>query len=49
LQPRLNALSVFAVDFRYPGKSAVKSDAQQAIKDCRAVRQVIRAAFGLPL
>lgn len=49
LQPQMNALSVFAVDFRYPGKLAVKRDARQAIKDCREVRQVIRLALGLPI
>jgi len=49
LQSQLSALNVFAVDFRYPGKSAVRSDAKQAIKDCREVRRVIRTAFGLPV
>lgn len=47
LQPQMNALGIFAVDFRYPGKSALKTDAQQAIKDCREVRRVIRTALGL--
>lgn len=49
LQPLMNALSVFAVDFRYPGKSAAKQDAHQAIKDCRDVRRVLRTALGLPV
>ena len=49
LQPHLNALNAFAVDFRYPGKSALKSDAKQAINDCRDVRRVIRTALGLPI
>ena len=49
LQPQTNALSDYAVDFRYPGKFATKADAQQAIKDCREVRRVIRTAFGLPV
>ncbi len=49
LQPQMNALNVFAVDFRYPGKSAVKADARQSIRDCREVRRVIRTAFGLPI
>lgn len=49
LQPQMNALSIFAVDFRYPGKSAAKLDARQAIKDCREVRRVIRTALGLPV
>ena len=49
LQPHLNALGSYAVDFRYPGKAALKSDAQQALRDCTAVRRIIRTAFGLPL
>ena len=49
LQPQMNALNIYAVDFRYPGKSAVKADAKQAIKNCREVRRLIRNAFGLPI
>jgi HEPN domain-containing protein len=49
LQPHLDALSDYAVELRYPGKSATKSDAKQAIKDCRAVRSVVRTTFGLPV
>ena len=47
LQPEVTALTIFSVDFRYPGKAATKADAKDAIKDCRAVRQVIRFSFGL--
>ncbi len=49
LQQQANALNSYAVDFRYPGKSATKANAKQAIKDCREVRRVIRTAFGLPV
>jgi HEPN domain-containing protein len=49
LQPYLNALNVYSVDFRYPGKSATKADAKDAINNCKEVRHVIRTAFGLPL
>lgn len=49
LQSQMNALGIFAVDFRYPGKSASKLDARQAIKDCRVVRRIIRATLGLPV
>ena len=49
LQPALNALNVYAVDYRYPGYSATKAEAQSALKNCRDVRRVIRQAFGLPV
>ncbi len=49
LQSPMNALNIFAVDFRYPGKSATKLDARQAIKDCSEVRRVIRTTLGLPV
>lgn len=45
----LQNLNEYAVEFRYPGKSATKVDAQDAIKSCRRVRKVIRTAFGLPI
>jgi HEPN domain-containing protein len=48
LQPRLDALNKFAVDYRYPGNDAIKADAKKAIEDCRTVRSTIRQAFGLP-
>lgn len=47
LQPHLDALTVYAVDFRYPGKSASKIDAKDALQDCRKVRAAVRQAFGL--
>jgi HEPN domain-containing protein len=49
LQPALNALNVYAVDYRYPGYSATKIEAQSALKNCRNVRREIRQAFGLPV
>jgi HEPN domain-containing protein len=47
LQPRLNALNVFAVDYRYPGASATKDEAKSAVKDAREVRRLVRQALGL--
>ena len=47
LRPALQALSDYAVDFRYPGSAATATDARQAIKDMRVVRKEVRAAFGL--
>jgi HEPN domain-containing protein len=49
LQPQANALNSYAVDFRYPGKSATKANAKQAIADCREIRRAVRTAFGLPV
>jgi hypothetical protein len=40
-------LSPFAVAYRYPGISASKGDAKDALKNCREVRRVIRTGFGL--
>jgi hypothetical protein len=48
LQPHLNAVNVYAVAYRYPGNSASKADANDALKACREVRRQVRQAFGLP-
>jgi HEPN domain-containing protein len=48
LHPRLNALNSFAVVYRYPGASATKAEAKDALKDCREVRRLVRQALGLP-
>lgn len=47
LQPRLNALNVYSVSYRYPGVSATKLDAKDAVKVCREVRRFIRQSLGL--
>jgi HEPN domain-containing protein len=49
LLAQVNALTGYAVDFRYPGKSATKAEAKQAITDCREIRRAARIAFGLPV
>ncbi len=49
MRPVLMALTRYAVLYRYPGYNATKIEAKAALKDCRDVRRVIRAAFGLPL
>lgn len=45
----LNILNVFAVAYRYPGISAIKADAQDAMKRCRNIRRIARQAFGIPV
>ncbi|MFY9226536.1 MAG: HEPN domain-containing protein [Blastocatellia bacterium] len=47
LSMELNILNAYSVAYRYPGVSATKTDAQDAIKRCRIVRKVIRLTFGL--
>ena len=49
LHPFIATLNPYAVGYRYPGLTATKADAKAAIKDCKEVRRVIRAAFGLPV
>jgi len=43
----LRALSVFGVVFRYPGVSADRSLARDAVARCKRVRAVIRSGLGL--
>jgi HEPN domain-containing protein len=47
LRPTLDALTTYAVEFRYPGVSANQAIATQAFQDCVAVRQIIRQHFSL--
>jgi HEPN domain-containing protein len=47
LQQHLRTLNVYAIDYRYPGSTASKGDAKDAIKNCREVRLAVRQAFGL--
>lgn len=47
LRSDLRALTVFAVEYRYPGDSADKEIAREAIARRRKVRRVIRLSLGL--
>ena len=49
LLPQAIALNSYAIDFRYPGKSATRVEAKLAIENCRQARLVIRTALGLPV
>ncbi|MBI3581059.1 MAG: HEPN domain-containing protein [Nitrospinae bacterium] len=40
-------LNEYAVEFRYPGESAEKKMAREAMESCREVRLIVRAALGL--
>jgi HEPN domain-containing protein len=41
-----NQLKVFAVQFRYPGRTADREMAKQALRLCRQMRETIRASLG---
>jgi HEPN domain-containing protein len=47
LRQDLIVLTNFAVDYRYPGSSATKADAKDAVQRCRKVRLMVRRSFGL--
>lgn len=49
MQPLLIFLNPFAVAYRYPGMTATKADAKDALRNCREVRRVIRMGFGFPV
>ncbi|HYN84420.1 MAG TPA: HEPN domain-containing protein [Pyrinomonadaceae bacterium] len=44
----LQALSAFAVAYRYPGDSADLGDAQDAVSKCGSFRSAARASLSLP-
>jgi HEPN domain-containing protein len=43
----VDAMSDYAVDFRYPGNSATLREAKVALKHCRSLRAEVRRALGL--
>ncbi len=47
LRPHLRTLTVFAVDVRYPGESADKVEAREALALCREVQRHVRLSLGL--
>ena len=40
-------ITAYAVDYRYPGESAEKDEARDAIKVCKGFRATARQSFGL--
>ncbi len=44
----LRLLSAFGVAFRYPGATANRVMAQDAVQRCRTVRAAVRVSLGLP-
>jgi HEPN domain-containing protein len=49
LQPALQTLTDYAVEFRYPGHSAIKPQAKSALVECKIVRREARLSLGLPV
>jgi HEPN domain-containing protein len=47
LSPIVDALTTYAVEFRYPGVSANQALAAQSFQDCAAVRDAIRQHLAL--
>ncbi len=45
----VDAMSAYAVDFRYPGHSATLAEARRCLKNCKAMRREIRLSLGLPM
>jgi len=43
----LDAITDYAVDFRYPGHAATLRQAQEARKHCRVIRAEVRRSLGL--
>ena len=43
----VDAMSDYAVDFRYPGHSATSREAKVALRHCEALRAEVRHALGL--
>lgn len=45
----VDAMSDYAVDFRYPGQNATLAEARQSLKDTKAIRREVRCSFRLPV
>ena len=49
LRRGMNSLTPYAVEYRYPGISATKRQAQAALRHAEKVRAAIRQRLGLPI
>ena len=47
-QTDLSIIAPYAVEFRYPGKSATAENAEHAVKICNVVQHAVREALKLP-
>lgn len=46
-RPGMDRLNVYAIQFRYPGRTADRPMAKEALQICRKMRVVIRESLGL--
>jgi HEPN domain-containing protein len=44
----VDAMTDYAVSFRYPGQSASLAEARRCLKACKAIRREARLSLGLP-
>ena len=49
IRPQLRTLTAYAVEYRYPGQSADKEMALEAVKICRKIRKIIQQNLGLEI
>ncbi len=49
LRPQMKVLKVYEVGFRYPGASADKPMAKQAVQFCQDIREAVRSSLGLAI
>lgn len=49
LRADMQALTVFAVAYRYPGESADESEARDAMNKCESFRRLARQKLNLPI
>jgi len=47
LRPQLRMLTAYAIEYRYPGETADKETAREAVKLCKDFRKTVRQNFGL--
>jgi HEPN domain-containing protein len=47
LRPDLTVLTEYAVSYRYPGESADRDQAKEAVRLCRELRKKVRESLGL--
>jgi HEPN domain-containing protein len=48
LAPLVKPISAYAVVFRYPGRSATRAEAQDAIRQAKHIRELVRQSLGFP-
>lgn len=49
LRPSLDTLIAYAVEYRYPGRTADRDEAKEARRLCAVVRHTVRPSLGLPV